>query len=264
MHLVKEAISVYDPKDELEKAIQDSYHKYNDGGGWLTSFECRLAAKAISSLKYKGEWLYEEKLFPIRANYFFDPQMMGDGTEWVFPTNLLFLRDILENEQISHIIHNPVVFVSKPIAYFLFRELPVHIIVKNSAFKESDCIKVGGLRIFTDNVKLEKYSIVGFKVHEQTNQIKSEISRLISETVTSATNLSKAAVSLKGHGIFSLDRGIEPECKADERVQHKYSKKYGKVYTVEPGDTGNIIVLYDNGDKQTVNKSEFYLNFIEI
>ncbi|MFA6088592.1 MAG: hypothetical protein WC755_01895 [Candidatus Woesearchaeota archaeon] len=262
MKFKKEAISVYNPQDPFEKSIQDSFHRYNVG--WLTSFECRLATKAISSLKYNSTWINEENLFPVRSNYFFDPQMIGEGAEWVFPTNLLFLRDILENGHISSIVHNPIVFVSKPIAYFLFREWPIHIIVRSSVFRSGNCIKVGGIRIFVDNIKLEPRSIVGFKVHEEKDEIKREIKRLIAEIITPYCGINKAAVSLIDNGVFKLDTGIEPELRADDRVQHKYSKKYGKVYSIDPGDNGYIIILYDNGEKQTVNKTEFYLNFLEI
>jgi len=258
----KEGISVYHPKDALEKAIQNAHHKYSgDSGGWLTSFECRLAAKAIASLKLEGDWIHEEELFDTRATHFFAPEMLGDGEEVVFSTYIFFLRDILENRKISAYLNNPIVLTSKQIAFYLFKEYPLHIIIKLKEINDAEFIKVGGLYIFEDSIGLPASAISGIKINDEMN--KEQIMRDIDQiTKESNMRMNKVAVTDKGNGVWGLTRGIDLNLKANERVQNKLTKKSGIVYSVEPGDVGRVSILYDDGEDILLTKAEFVRNFI--
>jgi len=258
--MLKKALSVYNPEDPLEKAIQNSHHHFNNG--WLNSYECQLAAKALESLKYGQEWLKEENLFSIRTHHIFSPETQGDGEEIVFVTYPVYLRDILENKKISSISHDPVVFMSKALAFFLFQEYPIHIIVKLSGIPES-LFQIGGLYISEENVTLDKEAIVGFKIMDE--EKKPQITSLINQiNMDTKICLDKTAVSLRSEGVFGLDRGVDLAFKADDRVQHRKTRKAGRVDTKEPGDSGNVIVVYDDGEQAKFNKHEFVLNFMYI
>ena len=260
--MLKEGIAVYNPKDNLERALQDAFHASGErDSGWLTSYECRLAAKALASLKYRGTWLDEENLFSVRANHIFANEMQSNGKEVVFVTCLLYLRDILENRRISSYLNEPIVFTSKAVAFYLLREYPLHLIIDLTKINSADFIRVGALYIYEDRVDLPQDALLGIKINDEANKprIEQEIERI---NVSCRTTLRKAAVSQRDFGIWQIDRGIDLDISSGEAVQNKISKKFGIVYAVEPGDTGTISVLYDDGESENVNKSEFVHNFV--
>ena len=159
MPLAKESISVYNPQDEWEKAIQDAYHASSDDGDWLPSFACQSIAKATANLKGLNNWLDNESLFFQRASYFFAPHMSSNKDKLVFSTFPLFLYDIMENNEIDAYLHDPITFVTLPIAHYLLRDYPVHIIVDYSVLRsdnhDADFLDVGGLVVVSgQNIKL--------------------------------------------------------------------------------------------------------------
>jgi len=257
--LLKKSISVYNPQDPLEDSLQTAYHKYNNG--WMTSFECQLAAKAIASLKSENDWIYEKKLLNTRANYFFSPEMCGDSSETIFVCHPISLRDILENRRISSYLNEPVVFVSKPIAYYLLKEYPLHIIVDLHLINSSEIFNLGGLWISENRIDLPINAIKGIKINDNVNR--ESIVQMI-DRISQETNMimHKVAVTNLGKGVFGLERGIDLDIVANEPVQNKVTKKFGTVYSVEPGDNGCIFVLYNNGENEVFTKSEFVHNFI--
>lgn len=263
--IFKKSSPIYNPQDELERAIQDAFHKYNQR--YLTAFECRLAAKTIASLKIKNDWVYEDKLLPTRMDAIFGPKMSSDDQQVVFATSLLFFRDIMENQRISGVLNDPVVLVSKPIAYYFLREYPLHLIIDIGKIKQADFIRIGGLNITETNVSVSRACLAGVKINNEMNKkyIATEVRQIVRDADKLCNSpMSKAAVKLKGEGVFRLEYGIEPEIKADDFIQHKISKKTGKVNFVEPGDTGWIGVQYDDGDMDIFKKSEFNINFVQI
>ena len=136
----------------------------------MNASECQLASKAVCSLKCRNEWFYEDDLFETRADYFFASDMMNDMEEMVFPTSVLFLRDILENRKISPYLHDPIVFVSKAIAFYLLKEYQLHLIVKAGSLNSTSATCVGGLMIFEESVEITPDYIVGIKINEMNRE----------------------------------------------------------------------------------------------
>jgi len=256
MPINKAANIVYSPVDSLERAVQNSYHKYT--GQWLTAFECRLTAKAISALK--SEWLSQDKTLMVRIDHLFNPEMIGRMEQMVLPTHLFFLRDILENHKISEQIHSPITLVSKKLAHFLFQDFPIHVVIKKHALKMNDAIQVGGLLIFEERVELPPDAIEGV---DATGLDRELIIENVQEIVRSikGMSLNKMAVRMVGPGVFGLEN-IELNIRADQKVQNKVNKKIGIIDVIEPGDEGLITVKYNDGMYEVVDRIEFVRGFI--
>ncbi|GAG47121.1 unnamed protein product, partial [marine sediment metagenome] len=101
---------------------------------------------------------------------------------------LLFLRDILENREISANLHDPIVFMTNHLATFLFRDSPVHIHVNadllRAANHKSEFLHVGGLLIcYKGNIELTDDVIIDVQYHgsemnrERTSGLVSDIQK---------------------------------------------------------------------------------------
>jgi hypothetical protein len=259
----KAAIAVYNPQDYLERAIQDAFHEHNDG--WLPMYACQLAAKALAFLKMFDEnWIENTKLIDHRVKYFFAPFMSAQKDEMVFVTSLLFLRDILENKTINAFIHNPVVFVTKPIAHYLLREYPVHILFDMNKLysinRTAKPVHINGLVIFdeenlnTDDAVLDIFT-------KNTTSGTSSVSAMDIEHIMRDTGfIRKVAVSLREPGVFRNDqdkRTISPQAEVWDKIE----RVNGKVVKVEPGETGSIEVSLNNGIKKIVSQVDFDKEF---
>lgn len=262
LNLFKESIAVYYPDDPLEKAIQDTYHKYNEG--WLSAYQCKLMAKALLSLKTFDQGWFIDKLLPVRMSYFFSPLLTKNTDTMVFVTHFLFLRDILENQEINSYLNDPIVFMTAPLAHWLFREYSLHIFVnkdvlcfenKNISFSE-----VGGLLIAEkENVLVTSDSII--KIINKTNRkLEMNVDIDILNEIQSEVQLKAASVKI-APGIFKLDAD-ERMFRPDMKVYDKISRKNGKIKEIGPGESGNVLISYGDSEEVSITKKDFDERFI--
>ena len=241
----KQSISVYQPSDPLEKAIQDTYHEYE--GAWLPSHVCQIAAKAFCSLKiFDSTWIEEDNLYKQRCSYLFSPEFIQNKDIMVFLTMPLFLRDILENNKIFHINHNPVVFTTLSMAHYLYKEYPIKICAKKDILiSQNNCkwYNVGGYMISDTDVNLPRESIIKI---------------MYSYNVEMPKEILKAASS----GILQIeeaDRFLLPGM----HVWNKKRRICGEIVLVEPGENGEVHIRFPTGE-ESVRKEIFDLRFSPI
>lgn len=232
------AIAVYSPSDAVESAVQDASHRYS--GEWLNSHACQLVARAIGSLKIFDDWLENSTVLAQRVAYLFEPHMSSQKDRMVFVTHPLFLRDIVENNEINLYNHDPIVLVTTPIAHYLFREYPIHIHLDVSKLKElndrAKWLEVGGLIISDDkSIAVDETAIIG--IHKP-----SELKKV------AAVRVGPEVFRIEEHR-FALKPGAE--------VWDKKERESATVIEVEPGETGMVIVRYMNGNNKSVPKTEF-------
>lgn len=252
----KESISVYNPQDPLERAVQEAYHNFNHD--WLFSYSCRLFARAISSMKSIDDlWLDSPQLMTHRISYFFSPFMSKNLDTLVFVTHLIFLRDILENNRINCFLHSPVVLMSRPIAHFLFREYPVHVFLDGHKVLEKNhrrISQIGGLFISEDaDVDISDC------IQDVQNKGKEPIDNLL-ESVKSDVGYRKVAASLASPGVFKIDehkRQIHPGAV----IWDKFERKSAALIEIEPGETGNMHIQYQDGTISLISKQEFDIRY---
>lgn len=238
--------SVYNPSDPLEKAAQESYHKYNSD--WLFPHSCKLFARAITALKSLSDsWLDNPQLLDKRIDYFFSPIMTKNTNKLVFVTHLIFVRDILENNSINSVLHSPVVFMTIPIAHFLFREYPVHLILDGEQLNNQNQLEqIGGLFISDGDINVKDCLL-----DIQKKNVKSQEQFLL-----------KAATTMVSPGVFKVDeqhKNVAP----NYFVYNKNKKKTGKVLKVDSGSLGNIYIQVED-NIEFVSKQDFDLNYIII
>lgn len=255
----KNAIAVYNPTDQIERAVQESFHSVN--GEWLGAFPCQLLARALSTLKSPADtWIgnADPELIKHRIAYFFAPFMCRDKTIMVFPTYPFFLRDILENCGINAYLHDPVTFITPPLAHYFCREYPIHIHFNTSSLKgytESSWTDLGGFLVSDEDVTFKPEAIEKIQCKdEQYTAIVDEILGDIGKTRESP--LSKVAISQVSPGVFTSDRherNIEP----DSVVWDKKLRTTGSVSQVDAGETGLVYIVYDDGNTVTIPKVDF-------
>jgi hypothetical protein len=263
--LKAEAIAVYNPQDSLERAVQDAYHEHNDD--WLSMYECQLVTRALAYLKMFDEgWIDNQELFSHRVKYFFTPFMAVQKNDMVFATTLLFFRDILENRCINGFTHNPVVFITRPLAHYLLREYPIHILFDMNrifaANRDCDYLDVGGLVVFDQkNIVLPEGSLLNVFTKDSKDG-SSPTSQRDLEHITQDTGFTrKVAVSLRGPGVFTNDehtRAVRPQA----AVWDKADRKEGTVIKVEPGEMGTVEILLEDGSKKLISQVDFDREFI--
>ena len=244
----KKSISVYQPSDPLEKAIQDTYHEYE--GTWLPSHVCQIAAKAFCSLKiFDSTWIEEDNLYKQRCSYLFSPEFVQNKDIMVFLTMPLFLRDVLENNLISSVTSNPVTFTTPTIAHYLYKEYPVKIYIKKDLLiSGNNCqwFHVGGFLITDTDVNLPRECIIKIK-HADNVDVPQ-----IGET------LGLKAASL--NGIFHVDE-VERVLMPGMKVIDKTSKTgSGVIETVEPGENGMVHMQFQTGNT-SIGKQLFDTRF---
>ncbi len=253
----KEAISVYNPQDPIEKTVQDAYHATSNE--WLDAAGCRSVAKAITSLKvFDEKWLDDIRLVEQRISYFFAPFMTQNKDTVIFVSHALFIRDIIENKEINSHLHSPVTFVTVPLAHYLLTEYPIHIKIDSHALKSANYkhhwIDVGGLLISESDVKL------GSAIKEVSiRQEDPDLRKLINEV--QGVNFQKAASIEMSPGVFHIDehkRNIRP----GDIVWDKEDRRQAQVHFVELGEVGEISVEYPDGKKKSFLKETFDRRFV--
>ncbi len=258
------AISVYDPSEPWQSAIQDAAKEIT--GNWLPSFPCQLLAKAVASLKIGTDWLSRDDLLAVRAHYLFAPYLADNKETLVFVTHLLYLRDILENGVISSNLNDPIVFMAAPLAMFLFRDSPVHIFVNSDLLRaanfKAEFLDVGGLLIcHKGDVHLERGVISDVRYHgsemnhERTSGLINDIQQ------QQGISFSKAAAQEIAPDVFKIDEHF-PELVPDTEVWDKVTRSKAQVTAIEASENGIIWLLYSDGNETTVPKQEFDLNFV--
>ncbi len=184
----------------------------------------------------------------------------------VFPTTLLFLRDILENSSINGFTHNPTAFVTRPLSHYLLREYPVHVVFDMhliyAANRDASYVDVGGLVIFDgENIKLPKGAMIDV-VTKDPAKGESPTSRQELEHITRDTGFTrKVAVSLRSPGVFKNDehlRTVKPEA----AVWDKSDRQEGTIVKVEPGEMGTIEILLGDGTKKQISQVDFDREFV--
>jgi len=258
--VIKKAISVYDPSDPWEQAIQDASKTVT--GEWLPSYPCQLLAKAVALLQSNNELLDEEELMPARAFYLFNPLFTNNKESMVFVTHLLFLRDILENNEINIQLHEPVTFMTRSLAHFLFRHCPVHIYLNadllKAANRKAEFVNVGGFIIAPkDNISVDD-AIEDVVYYGDKNKIDQFLD-------IKYESLKKAAGKLVTdefgeETIYSSEhyRAIRP----DDRVWNKNKRIEGVIEKIEPNTNGNVHIRYLDGDTEILSKEDFDIYFV--
>lgn len=265
--ITKKAIAVYDPQnDSWESAIQDAAKEIT--GNWLSSFPCQLLAKAVASLKVGTDWLSRDDLLPIRAHYLFAPYLVNNKETLVFVTHLLFLRDILENREISSNLNDPIVFVAPSLAAFLFRDLPVHIYVNadllRAANPKAEFLDIGGLLIcHKGNIRLKDGVVTDVRYHgsemnrERTSELVNDIQQ------RQGVSFSKAAAIEIAPDVFKIEEHF-PELVPDTEVWDKMTRSKAQVTAIEASENGIIWLRYSDGNEISVPKQEFDQQFVVV
>jgi hypothetical protein len=227
--------------------VQSASKKYT--GDWLSMYQCKLVAKAILSLKsFEETWSDSTELLQQRVSYFFSDAFTKNKNYVVFLTFPLFVRDILENREINSYIHDPVVFMTISLSHFLFKEYPVHMYIDANALRAEN----GGIKLM---------EIGGLFISDGENvSVNSCISKIISTDAESAPQLKAAATNL-GEGIFKIDEH-ERKIMPDTEVWDKYKRVVARIFTVEPGETGEVGIRYDDGNETMISKLYFDNHFV--
>ncbi len=263
--ITKKAIAVYDPQDDSwQSAIQDAAKEIT--GNWLPSFPCQQLAKAVASLKVGTDWLVRDDLLAVRAHYLFVPYMNSSKQNLVFVTHLLFLRDILENSQISSNLNDPIVFMTDHLANFLFRDSPVHVCVNANLLRaanfKAEFLDVGGLLIcYQGNINLDGV-ITGVRYHgsEMNRERTSGLVHDIQER--QGISFSKAAAQEIAPDVFKMDEHF-PELTPDTEVWDKITRSKAQVTAIEASENGIIWLLYENGGGEvSIPKQQFDENYV--
>lgn len=260
----KESIAVYNPTDPLERAIQEAFHSRNDG--WLSMYHCQLMAKAISTLKmFDDQWLDHTSLLSHRIAYFFAPEMTAKQDIMVFVTRLLYLRDILENRDIDSYLHNPVIFVTRPLAHYLLREYPIHIYVDMSNLQaensDADFVQIGGLMITDSDIRLSPSSILNI-ISKETRSGRKVAQDLVDD-IQHQTGTRKVAVSEIKPGVFKSDEH-KMDLMPDDEVWDKRDRLPARISKVEQGEMGIVEVVYGSGVTASIPKSEFNTRYVVV
>lgn len=264
--ITRKAIAVYNPSDPWESAIQDAAKDLT--GNWLPSFPCQLLAKAVASLKVGSDWLTREDLLPVRAHYLFAPYLSANKESLVFVTHLLFLRDILENREISSILYDPIVLMAEELATFLFRDSPVHLYINENMLKAANphaqFLDVGGFLICYDgNINLEDGVLTNFRYHGSEME-QGRISQLIHDIKEDqGLSFSKAAAKEIAPDVFRIDEHF-PELTPDTEVWDKITRSTAQISAIEKSENGIVHVLYPDGNEITVPKQEFDQQFVVV
>lgn len=259
MSIVREAIAVYDPDNPWERAIQSAAK--NVTGNWLPSHPCQLLAQAVASLKIGTEWLDRDDLLSVRAYHLFSPALTANKEILVFPTHLLYLRDMLENGEIDDSLHEPITFMTKPLADFLFRDSPIHLYVNHdmlrSANHDADFLDVAGFLIARrGKVSLDEGVLID--IHYYGEKRKEYVEYLISEM---SPRLSKAAATEIAPDVFEIGehlKGLLPE----SSVWDKSNRTTAEITAVEPGETGTVTIRYPDEKEVTIPKLKFDEQFV--
>lgn len=239
------AISVYNPVDPLEKAVQEAYHKFNHD--WLFQYPCQLFANSLRMLKSFDEtWLDNSQLLTNRISYFFAPSMSSKNNVLVFLTHLLFVRDIVENKSINSVIHNPIVLVTKPLSHYLFSEYPVKIYLDGTKLLEKNKLsKIGGLYVTEDfDVDIEGCIV---EIDGNNDPFLVQQFNFIGQ---------KAAASQISRGVFKINEEDKP-LKPNMSIWDKRLRESCLITEIEPGSTGLVLIRYSDGTLRHVVKQDF-------
>lgn len=257
--MIKESLSVYSPSDPLESAVQRAAHEIS--GEWLPSYECQLMSKSIESLKCFDNWSSQDNLLPLRTKYFFHDTMTLHKEKMVFVTTVLYLRDILENRLINYPLHNPIVFMTLPLAKYIFSEYPVHIhidmnILKHNNSKSVKFNEIGGFTIVDDSdVVIDSNVVLNIIIND--HGYKRLVDNIIGNTFF---HIKKASSDRDDTGVFSVgvsDRDIM----INQKVFDKIKRQYAVVKEVNPTDYGVIVVEYNDKTTDSIDKQHFDLRY---
>ncbi len=262
--LKKEAIAVFDPSDPWQKAIQTAAKEIT--GDWLPSFPCRLLANAVASLKVGTEWLNQEELMIVRAHYLFAPYLTSNKENLVFVTNLLYLRDILENEKINSNLFDPVVFVTSPLAMFLFRDSPVHIHINTDLLRATNpkaaFLDIGGLLICYEGNVILREKVISDIHYYGSEMYQETVSNLLNDIKRrQGISFSKAAAKEIAPDVFKIEEHF-PELTPDTEVWDKFKRSKAQVTGIESSENGIVYLVYPDGSKLNIPKQEFDQQFV--
>lgn len=227
--------------DPLINTVQAA--SFKSSGTYLRDEECKLFLKAIYSLKLFSDGKWAEKLSDVRLSYFFHPSLSKYKNEMIFVSYPLFMSDIIENLEINSYLHDPIVMMASPLAFYLFKEYPVNLVLdmnilrsKNRDVKFND---VGGITIIDgQNLDLED-AIINIKNNESMNkQAATEISRDV-------------------FAIDEIDKNLDPGSK----LWDKETRSIVTVVSCDVGTTGNVTVSDKLDEIKIVPKLQFDQKF---
>jgi hypothetical protein len=249
-----DSLQVYKSADILERTVQDCFHA--NLGKWLSESDCKLLTQAIASSRIFDNWLEKDELLRQRISYFFVPFMTSCKDKVVLLTYPLFLRDILENSKIDSNLHAPILFVTLPIAYYLFKDYPIHLVVDydrlKTANKHVELKEFGGVIVSSEDVFLPQECIVDIASHSKDLNV---------VAIKKDLGLNKTAVSLISRGIFKSDED-ERALSANMLVWHKQTRKTGFIKSITAGENGNIEVELEDGQNIAVSAITFDQEFV--
>lgn len=235
------SLQIYQPNDSIGKLIQGLYHSSTNE--WLSKSQCDLVVESLYRLKiYDPMWLHDINLLELRLSYFFSPSFCCKKNVVVFPTHQLFVREITENLCINSSIHNPVVFVTKPVAHFLLREYPIKI---NIDFQQ----------LQADNKKIKFLSVGSLVISSNVDVILSKSS------IINIDRAFKLASSEIKPGVFKIDDD-QKDIQLNDIVVNKFNKKQGKITDVDFGEQGFVSISHDDGSSINLSKIDFDKQYI--
>lgn len=237
----------------LIKTIYDKFYKKQLSQEDIFSFDDNI--RYLKKFDYK--WLENKDLLEQRLNLLFEPLLTQKQEQIVYLTHINYLRNIFENNLIDINLHNPICFVTTPVAYYLFPEYTIHLYIdkfKLDAENNVEHNKIGGIIEYKDSVKIEPSFINKIVCKNQSfvNSI---------NNIRKDTGFNKFAVSLKQRGVFKIDedqRNIRPNSK----VVNKLNNKKGTIISIEKGEHGNVIVQYEDKTIQLVEQGDFDYQFV--
>ncbi len=262
----KEAIAVYYPEDPLERAIQDASQEAN--GEWLSAYQCKLLVKSICSLRCNDDWLDNPELLSLRTSHLFADHMANKKEVLVFVTHLLFLRDILENNEINSTLHAPVTFMALPLARFLFRDCPVHVHFNSDLLiaENRKLLHIGGFLVAPENqnVMINSDMVVDIKYtgdEQKFNYVKSVIKDIQNKTGCFSKAAARYEVNSFGEEELFVAEHV-PSIPPDSTVWDKILRTMAVVSEVEPSENGLVKLEYDDGNEVHITKDDFDRRYV--
>ena len=255
----KQSIAVYSPDDPVEKDIQNVHKEIT--GEWLPSFACQAVLKSIISLK-GFDWINDETLRKTRLKFIFEEIFGLNKSLMVYPTHLLYIRDIIENSQINSVIHGPITLVSQPLAFFLFREFPMHITFSVDMIKSvnDNMLSVGSLLIANDSVKFNLEAIDEIRYNGNNVQLFLDIFENIYKPQHRKVATKVIEQPFGKEEIFTTDEH-NIALFAGMSVMNKETSEQGSIVQINPDVVGNVYVKLNNGDMVCIKKIDFYTKF---
>ena len=259
------------PITEKQLAVELRKAAVQITGAIITEQDALLLSSAIFHIKSSDRWLEDDSLLGIRSRYFFEPYMVDETGPVVFLTHPLFVRDILEKKRINGYLNSPILFVSRPLAGFIFKEYTAHILLDAKKLQERNkgikWISLGGCLMPVSNHDIDITDCVVKTTVGPDEDIKRRIDRykLLKEMERDASLVIKAAMKTKNPETEIWEPSEhERDLPPGTRIIDKVKRTYAVVKYCEPGKNGYVEVEYAGGKTKKIRQDQFDLIYSRI